>query len=59
MVETTLNSKVNIYQGYSIEIKDESVLGGKAVYINVGNKNSLQIENLYTVVYQNKLICSR
>ena len=47
-VDLELNGQVNIYEKYSIEIKDESVLGGKAVYVNVGNKSGLQIENLYT-----------
>ena len=48
LVDVELNNPQFIYEGYEIEIKDESVLGGKAVYINVGNKNGLQIENLYT-----------
>lgn len=48
LVELTLTSQQNIYEGYSIEIRDESVLGGKAVYINIGDKKGLQIENLYT-----------
>lgn len=48
IVDLELNQQVNIYEGYSIEIRDESVLGGKAVYIEVGKKDGLQIENLYT-----------
>lgn len=47
-VEVELDGQINIYEGYSIDIKDESVLGGKAVYIIVGDKTGLQIENLYT-----------
>lgn len=48
LVEVELEKQVNIYENYFIEIKDESVLGGKAIYIDVGNKNGLQIENLYS-----------
>jgi phospholipid/cholesterol/gamma-HCH transport system substrate-binding protein len=47
-VDVELEKQVNIYANYFIEIKDESVLGGKAIYIDTGDKNNLQIENLYT-----------
>lgn len=47
LVDVELEKQVNIYESYFIEIKDESVLGGKAIYIDVGDKNGLQIENLY------------
>jgi phospholipid/cholesterol/gamma-HCH transport system substrate-binding protein len=48
LVDVELNSPQFIYEGYNIEIKDESVLGGKAVYIDIGNKNGKQIQGLYT-----------
>lgn len=48
LVDVELQKRVNIYEDYSIDIKEESVLGGKAIYIDVGNKNKKPIEFLYT-----------
>ena len=48
LVSVELKSQQVIYEGYNIEIKDESVLGGKAVYIDLGNKNGKALEDLYT-----------
>ena len=42
LVSVELKSQQVIYEGYNIEIKDESVLGGKAVYIDLGNKNGIR-----------------
>ncbi len=47
LVDVELEKPVNIYETYFIEIKDESVLGGKAIYIDVGDKKGLPFENLY------------
>ncbi len=48
IVDAKLDDQVEIYENYKIEIKDESILGGKAVYIDLGSKVSPKIENMYT-----------
>lgn len=48
LVDVELQQKVDIYEGYVIEIKEESVLGGKAVYVDIGKKDGKPIEFLYT-----------
>ncbi|PCJ59734.1 MAG: hypothetical protein COA79_10030 [Planctomycetota bacterium] len=47
LVELKLDRPIQVFEGYKIQITDESVLGGKAVYIDVGNKMGKKIESLY------------
>lgn len=47
LVELKLDKPVAIYKGYKIQITDESVLGGKSVYVDIGDKNNEKIKELY------------
>lgn len=48
IVEVKLEDKITIYEDYKIDIKDESILGGKAIYIEIGSKNKKELSNLFT-----------